>query len=73
MMITVELTDEEERLTRSYAAIRGISPEDAFKQALFERIEDEYDAAVGEAAYREYLDDPRTYTLDEIRRDVEDT
>ncbi len=72
MMITVELTDDEERLARSYAELHGISPEDAFKRALFERIEDEYDAAVGEAAYREYLEDPETYTLDDIRRCVED-
>lgn len=72
MMIAIELTDEEEKLARNYASIHGISLEEAFKQALFDRIEDEYDAAVGEAAYREYLEDPRTYTLEEIRRDVED-
>ena len=71
MLFSIELTAEEEELARSYASIRGISLEEAFKQALFDRIEDEYDAAVGEAAYREYLEDPRTYTLEEIRRDVE--
>ena len=71
MSFSIELTAEEEDLARNYASIRGISLEEAFKQALFDRIEDEYDAAVGEAAYREYLEDPRTYTLEEIRRDVE--
>ena len=28
---------------------------EAFKRALFEKIEDEYDIALGEDAYREYL------------------
>ncbi|WP_314863300.1 DUF6290 family protein [Stomatobaculum longum] len=31
-----------------------MSLEEAFKQALFERIEDEYDVAVAAAAYAEY-------------------
>ena len=29
---------------------------EAFKKALFERIEDEYDIAVADEAYKEYLD-----------------
>ena len=29
---------------------------EAFKHALFERIEDEYDAAVADEAYQEYSD-----------------
>ena len=29
---------------------------EAFKKALFEKIEDEYDIKVGEEAYKEYVD-----------------
>ena len=29
---------------------------EAFKRALFEKIEDEYDLAVAEEAYKEYVD-----------------
>ena len=29
---------------------------EAFKMALFERIEDEYDIAVADEAYKEYVD-----------------
>ncbi len=39
---------------------------EAFKRALFEKIEDEYDLAVGEAAYERYLENPKTYTHDEV-------
>ena len=41
---------------------------EAFKRALFEKIEDEYDIAVADAAYKRYLDNPRTYTHDEVLR-----
>ena len=39
---------------------------EAFKQALFEKIEDEYDIAVGEAVYKRYLDNPKTYSHAEV-------
>ena len=32
---------------------------EAFKRALFEKIEDEYDIAVADEAYREYVDGGR--------------
>ena len=39
---------------------------EAFKRALFEKIEDEYDIAVADAAYKRYLDNPKTYTMGEV-------
>ena len=62
MAFSIRLTEEEETLARRYAALMGISMGEAFKQALFEKIEDEYDIAVGEAAYKRYLDNPKTYS-----------
>ena len=41
MPISISLTDEEQRLASSYARIHSISLGDAFKQAFFERLEDE--------------------------------
>ncbi len=66
MAFSIRLTEDEEKLARSYAALLGISMGEAFKQALFEKIEDEYDLAVGEAAYKRYLDNPKTYSHDEV-------
>lgn len=37
-----------------------------FKQDFSEMTEDEYDLAVGEAAYQKYLDNPRTYSHKEV-------
>ena len=68
MAFSIRLTDDEEKLARNYAALQGISMGEAFKQALFEKIEDEYDIAVADAAYKRYLENPKTYSLDEVMK-----
>ncbi len=57
MSFSIRLTAEEKSLAESYAKIHSISLGEAFKQALFERIEDEYDVAVAQDAYDEYVKD----------------
>ncbi len=66
MAFSIRLTAEEENLARGYAALMGVSMEEAFKQALFEKIEDEYEIAVGEMSFRKYLDNPKTYSHAEV-------
>ncbi|WII08136.1 DUF6290 family protein [Methanomassiliicoccales archaeon LGM-RCC1] len=66
MAFSIRLTAEEELLARRYAALTGVSMGEAFKQALFEKIENEYDIAVGETAYRKYLENPKTYSHSEV-------
>lgn len=55
MAFSIRLTDEEKLLADSYAKIHSLSLGEAFKRALFEKIEDEYDIAVADEAYREYV------------------
>lgn len=55
MAFSIRLTDEEKLLADSYAKIHSLSLGEAFKKALFEKIEDEYDIAVADEAYREYV------------------
>lgn len=55
MAFSIRLTDEEKRLADSYAKIHALSLGEAFKKALFERIEDEYDITVADEAYAEYV------------------
>lgn len=62
MSFSIRLSAEEKALAESYAKIHSVSVGEAFKRALFERIEDEYDITVAEEAYREYLADPETYS-----------
>ena len=57
MSFSIRLTDTEKALAESYAKLHAISLGEAFKQALFEKIEDEYDIALAEETYAEYLKD----------------
>lgn len=55
MSFSIRLTETEKALAESYAKIHALSLGEAFKKALFEKIEDEYDIAVSEEAYAEYV------------------
>ena len=55
MSFSIRLTDEERVLAESYARLHSYSLAEAFKRALFEKIEDEYDIVIGQEAYDEYV------------------
>lgn len=59
---SIRLTDEEKKLADSYAKVHGISTGEAFKNALFERIEEEYDLVIAEEAYQDYINNGRKST-----------
>lgn len=54
MSFSIRLTTDERNLVESYAKIHGISLSDAFRNALFEKIEDEFDLKIAEEAIQEY-------------------
>ena len=55
MSFSIRLSKEEKNLAESYAKIHSISVGEAFKKALFEKIEEEFDIAVADEAYNEYV------------------
>lgn len=55
MSFSIRLTAEEKAVAESYAKLHAMSVGEAFKKALFERIEDEYDIVVAQDAYNEYI------------------
>ena len=57
MAFSISLTEEERLLAESYAKHHSFSMAEAFKRALFEKIEDEYDVTIGQDAYAEYIAD----------------
>ncbi len=59
MAFSIRLTEEERALAESYAKLHSCSLADAFKRALFEKIEEEYDLSVFDEAYREYVESGR--------------
>lgn len=55
MAFSIRLSEEERALAESYAKLHSMSLAEAFKRALFERIEDEYDIIVANEAYKDYV------------------
>ena len=55
MAFSIRLTEAERAIANSYAKLHAVSLGDAFKNALFEKIEDEYDIAVAAEAYQDYV------------------
>ena len=72
MAFSIRLTEDERMLAESYAKIHSYSLSEAFKRALFEKIEDEYDIALADASLKEYEKNPITYSLDELSKELDD-
>ncbi len=70
MAISLRLTEEDTVLIKNYAALHNISLSDLFRQAVMEKIEDEYDLAAFNRAMEEYQQDPTTYSLDEVEKEL---
>lgn len=60
MTLSIKLTDNERQLAESYARLHSLSLGEAFKKALFEKIEDEFDLTVAEEAHREFVESNET-------------
>ena len=55
MTISVRLSNEDSELIKAYADIKNISLSDLIRNAVLEKIEDEYDVAIADEAYQDYL------------------
>ena len=55
MAFSIRLTEAERAIANSYAKLHSVSLGEAFKNALFEKIEDEYEITVAAEAYQEYV------------------
>lgn len=70
MVISIRMTEEEKQLADAYAKLNGVSLSEAIKRAYFEKIEEEYDIALADAALKEYEKNPKTYTLEELKKEL---
>ena len=70
MVISIRMTDEERKLAKAYAKLNGTNLSDIIKKTFFEKIEDEYDIALTDRALKEYENNPETYSLDELIKEI---
>lgn len=70
MTISVRLNEEDTELIKAYADINKISISDMVRNAILEKIEDEYDLKAYKKAMEEYKKNPKTYTLEEVKKEL---
>ena len=70
MTISLRLSDEDTLLIKKYAELNKLSVSDLIRQTVMERIENEYDLEVFDKAMAEYKNNPVTYSLDEVEREL---
>ncbi len=66
MTISVRLNDKDTELIKKYAEMNNISLSDLIRNAIMEKIEDEYDLECYYKALEEYKKNPKTYTHEEL-------
>lgn len=70
MTISVRLNEEDTKLIKAYADMNNISLSDLIRNAVMEKIEDEYDLECYKKAMKKYKENPKTYTLDEVKKEL---
>lgn len=70
MTISVRLNDKDTELIKAYAEMNNISLSDLVRNAVLEKIENEYDLELYNKAIQEYKKNPKTYTVEEIKKEL---
>ncbi len=70
MTISLRLSDEDSLLIKKYAELNRLSVSDLIRQTVMERIETEYDLEMFDKAMEEYRNNPVTYSLDYVEKEL---
>lgn len=71
MAFSIRLNEDERQLVDSYAKLHSISVGEAFKRALFDKIEEEYDIAIANEAYDDYVKSGKdSKPIDDLWKDL---
>jgi predicted DNA-binding protein len=70
MVYSIRFSAEEKMLIEQYAALCGSTITDIIRRATMEMIEDELDVEICRMALRNYEKDPRTYSHDDIKKEL---
>ena len=69
-VLSIRMSDVEYRALEKYAKANSVSMNKAMKDAFFEKLENEFDIECFDRAYADYLKDSKTYTLDEVKKEL---
>ena len=65
MTISLRLNEADSILFKKYAELHGISVSELLRRSVIEHIEEEYEEAIAE-----YHENPITYSLDEVEKEL---
>ncbi len=71
MTISIRLSDEDAELIRAYAALNGMTVSELLRRSVLNRIEDEYDLKAYEAAMAAYRENPVTFSLEYVIKELD--
>ena len=70
MTFSLRMSDEDSELVKKYAEMNGMSVSDLLRQTVMDRIDDEYDLKRYYEALAAFENNPVTYTLDEVEKEL---
>lgn len=70
MTISVRLNEKDTEIIKAYAELNGMTLSDLVRNAIMEKIEDEYDLECYYKAMKEFEKNPKTYTLEEVKKEL---
>ena len=68
MKISLDLNTKDEKMIKDYAKLKNVSVSKLIKDIVIEKIEDEIDLQAYNEAYLDFIRNPKTYSLDEVRK-----
>lgn len=68
--MSLRYSKEDDKLFRDYAKLKGISINEMFKQAMFDKIESEVDLQMYEIALKEFEENPIVYSHDDVKAEL---
>lgn len=67
--VSLRLNDKDDTLIRKFAELHNMDLSSFIRQAVLEKIEDEYDLELFDKIWEEIKDEP-TYTLEEVEKEL---
>ena len=65
-MLSIRLNPQAEKELKEIAKFEGVSVSDYVRKIINEKLEDMYDMKLAEEAHMEYINDPETFSHDEV-------
>jgi len=71
MTISLRLSEKESLLIKNYAEMNNLSVSELIRKSVLEKIEDEIDLDTFQKAYHEYLENPVSYSLEDVKKELQ--